>query len=124
MGIGGGIGLLAAGAILYWAVDVDLPYVDDDALGAILLAAGAILLVVGVVLNAAQRSHGPVDAGSGLALFAAGAVLAWALDVDLPFIADEALGAILMIGGLVTIGASLYMHQQQSRTKSVVERRY
>ena len=38
MGIGLGIVLIVAGAILLWAVDVDLPVIDDDELGVILLA--------------------------------------------------------------------------------------
>jgi hypothetical protein len=33
MGIGTGIFLIAIGAALSWAIDVDLPYVEDDAVG-------------------------------------------------------------------------------------------
>jgi hypothetical protein len=123
MGIGAGTGLLAAGAILYWAVDVDLPYLDDNALGAILIAAGVLAITVGVLMNA-RRTSGPNDVASGLGLLATGAILVWGLDVDLPFIYDEALGAILMVGGLVTIAAALFMHVQASRSTHVVQRRY
>ena len=122
MGIGAGVGLLAAGAVLTWAVDVDLPGVDDDALGAILIVLGVVMLVVSVVLNA-HRSHQGSDVGWGLALLAAGAILCWAVDVDLPYIVDQALGAILMVGGAVAIGASLFMHRQRTHTRHVVERR-
>lgn len=123
MGIGTGVGLLAAGAILYWAVDVDLPFLDDDKLGAILIAAGVVALIVGALVNL-RRSHGPSEAGTGLGMIAAGAFLTWALDVDVPYISDDALGAILMIGGVVALAATLVMHVQDSRSTRVVQRRY
>ena len=123
MGIGAGIVLLAIGAVLSWAVEVDLPYVDDDALGGILLAVGVTLLVVGVVLNASRRQGGPDDVAPGLGLLAAGAVLVWGLEVDLPYVYDAALGAILMAGGVVAIGATVFLHQQSRRTRRVVQQR-
>lgn len=56
MGIGIGIILIAAGAILYWAVDADIPNIDRGTLGIILMAVGALALVVALVMNA-QRSR-------------------------------------------------------------------
>ena len=56
MGIGLGIVLIAAGAILYWAIDIDLPFVTDSALGVILMAAGALALILALVMND-QRSR-------------------------------------------------------------------
>ena len=56
MGIGLGIVLIVAGAILFWAVEVDLPFIDDDALGVIFMAAGALAIVLALVMNA-QRSR-------------------------------------------------------------------
>lgn len=122
MGLGAGLVLLASGAILTWAVDVDLPYVDDDALGSMLLAAGVLSLVVAAVVNAARASR-VNDVGIGLSLIAGGAVLIWGLDVDVPYVWDGALGGILIVGGAVAIGASVLMQRQQTRSRRVVEYR-
>ncbi|RYU10962.1 hypothetical protein [Nocardioides iriomotensis] len=123
MGLGAGALLLAVGAILNYAVDVDVPYVNDDALGSILMAAGVVLLAVGLALHAARSSGGMTDTGAGLLMFAVGAVLAFALDVDVPYIWDWALGLILMVGGAIAIVASLVMHRQQTQTRRVVHDR-
>ncbi len=56
MGIGLGIILIVLGAILMWALQLDLDFVDDDALGLILMVAGAVTLVLALVMNA-QRSR-------------------------------------------------------------------
>jgi uncharacterized membrane protein HdeD (DUF308 family) len=56
MGIGLGIVLLVAGAILLFAVQVNVPLVSDDVLGIILLAAGALTIVLALILNA-QRGR-------------------------------------------------------------------
>ena len=56
MGIGLGILLIVAGAILLWALDLDLQFLDDDALGVILLSAGALAIILALVINA-QRSR-------------------------------------------------------------------
>jgi len=61
---------------------------------------------------------------AGLGLLATGATLVWGLDVDLPFINDDVLGAILMVAGVVTIAAALFMHLQSTRSTHVVQRRY
>jgi uncharacterized integral membrane protein len=56
MGIGLGILLIVLGAILTWAVEFDLEFLNDDALGVILLAAGALAIILALVMNA-QRSR-------------------------------------------------------------------
>ncbi len=56
MGIGLGVVLIVAGAILLWAVEFDLQFLDDDALGVILLAAGALAIILALVMNA-QRAR-------------------------------------------------------------------
>ena len=61
--------------------------------------------------------------GGGIGLLAAGAVLHWAVLVDVPYVDKDALGVVLMIVGLVTIAVSLVMNVQQSRTRNVVEYR-
>lgn len=113
MGLGTGVGLIAAGAVLTWALDVDLPYVEDDALGAILLVAGAVVMVAAAVMNA-QRPG--TDPSSGLGLGTAGAALLWAVDVDIPYVFDAALGAILLLGGAITIAVAVAMNQPRTRS--------
>ncbi|GAA3700270.1 hypothetical protein GCM10022204_16240 [Microlunatus aurantiacus] len=56
MGIGLGIFLIVVGAILLFALNVNIPYVSDDTLGIILLVAGALTLVLALVLQA-QRGR-------------------------------------------------------------------
>jgi uncharacterized membrane protein HdeD (DUF308 family) len=124
MGLGAGAFLLAAGAILTYAVDVDVPYVHEGALGSILVAAGVLLLAIALAVHAAKPGAGMTDTGAGLFMLAVGAVLAFALDVDVPYVWDWALGLILMFGGAVAIIASLVMHRQQTRTRRVVDERY
>ena len=55
MGIGLGILLIVLGAILTWAVEFDLEFLDDDALGVILLAAGALAIILALVRTAPPR---------------------------------------------------------------------
>jgi hypothetical protein len=119
MGLGTGIVLVALGAVLTWALDVDLPYVDDDALGALLLVVGVVAVVVTAVMHAQRPDVGP-DAGVGL--LTVGAALLWAVDVDIPYVYDSALGAILLVGGLVTVGAALAMNRPRTSRRQVVYR--
>jgi formate hydrogenlyase subunit 3/multisubunit Na+/H+ antiporter MnhD subunit len=114
MGIGVAVSCFAAGAILYFAVEVDLPYVEDDTLGSILLLVGVLAAIVAVLVNT-RRSHTGTSAGSGIGLILTGAILYWAVDVDFPFVADGALGVILMFAGVITLMATLTMHRQKSR---------
>ncbi|MGN6783129.1 MAG: DUF6458 family protein [Marmoricola sp.] len=46
MGIGVGVLLLVVGAILYWAVDVNIPGVSDNTLGIILMVVGVIAIIL------------------------------------------------------------------------------
>jgi hypothetical protein len=104
MGIGTGVFLIAAGSVLLWAIDADLPYIDDDSLGLILLLAGLAVLVISVVMKVDRPEAG---VGTGVFLIAGGAVLSWAIDADLPFIADYVLGTILLVAGAISICATL-----------------
>ncbi len=56
MGIGVGILLLVVGAVLYFAVEVDIPGLEDNTLGMILMIVGALAIVLALVMNA-QRSR-------------------------------------------------------------------
>lgn len=57
MAIGIGVVLIAAGLILLLdVVTVDISFIDDPALGGILLAVGVLAIVLSLVVNA-QRSR-------------------------------------------------------------------
>ena len=56
MGIGSGILLIVLGAIIEFAWTGNIPSVDDDVLGTILMVAG-LLTVVLVIISNAQRSR-------------------------------------------------------------------
>lgn len=114
--------VLTVAAVLTWAVDVDLPYVDDGTLSSVLLAVGLTLVVAGALM-AAARSDGSDEGAAGLGLLTLGMVLVWGLEVDVPQIEDTALGLILMLGGVVSLGATVYLDRQRTRTRRVVELR-
>jgi len=61
--------------------------------------------------------------GSGIALFVAGAIVTWAININLPFVADYALGVILMLAGAVWFIVALTMHLRRRRLQ-VTEHHY
>jgi hypothetical protein len=56
-------------------------------------------------------------------LVVVGAVILWALNLDLEFVTDDALGIILIVAGLAAIVLGLVMNAQRSRRKTTVEER-
>lgn len=56
MSIGAGIALLVIGAIVVYAVDVDVAYVDLDLVGYILMGAGAVIFLLGLIFLFRRRS--------------------------------------------------------------------
>lgn len=56
MSIGSGIVLFVIGAILAFAVNVDVQYVDLNLIGYILMAAGVVVFLLGLVLMLRRRS--------------------------------------------------------------------
>jgi hypothetical protein len=61
MGVGVGVVLLVVGAILYWAVEVDIPGVSDNTLGIILMVVGVIGLLMTMLIFAPRgRARGGV----------------------------------------------------------------
>jgi membrane-bound ClpP family serine protease len=56
MSIGAGVALFVIGAILVFAVNVDVDYVDLDMIGYILMGAGVVIFVLGLVLMMRRRS--------------------------------------------------------------------
>lgn len=65
MGIGVSAFLIAAGAVLYWAVTGDVEGVNLDVVGVILMVVGAIGLVWALITSSAMttRRGGPVARG-------------------------------------------------------------
>ena len=57
MYIGLGVVLIVIGAVLIWALDVDLSFVDDNTLGVILLIAGVLAVVLSLVINQQRNRH-------------------------------------------------------------------
>ncbi|WP_203579389.1 DUF6458 family protein [Microbacterium hibisci] len=55
MSIGAGIALFAIGAILAFAVNVEVEWVNLDMIGYILMGAGAVIFILGLVLLARRR---------------------------------------------------------------------
>jgi len=55
MSIGTGIALFVIGAILVFAVNVDIDVVNLDLIGYLLMGAGVIIFLVGIVLMTTRR---------------------------------------------------------------------
>lgn len=62
--------------------------------------------------------------GVGIVLIVLGAILLFALDVNLPFVSDDTLGVILIVAGVLALVLSLVMSAQRGRTRHVQETRY
>lgn len=56
MSVGAGIALVVIGAILAFAVDVQVPYVDLTLVGYILMGAGVVIFLLGLILMARRRT--------------------------------------------------------------------
>jgi hypothetical protein len=120
MGIGSGVGLIIAGAILTWAIELDVPYLYEGALGVIMMIAGLAVIAVTVAVH--PRAYSSV--GTGLALATAGAIFTWAVEIDLPYVYDGSLGVILLAAGLIGVIAAIVMDFQRQRSRQVVEYRH
>jgi membrane-bound ClpP family serine protease len=73
MSIGSGIALFVIGAILAFAVNVQLDVINLDLIGYLLMGAGAIIFIIGLVLMARRRestttTRSAVDPASGEAV--------------------------------------------------------
>jgi uncharacterized membrane protein HdeD (DUF308 family) len=62
--------------------------------------------------------------GAGVLLIVVGAILLFAVQADLPFVTDDALGIILIVGGILVIVLALVLNAQRTRTKHTQENRY
>ena len=57
MAIGLGVVLIVVGAIIMWALNVDLGFVEDSTLGLIFMLAGALCIILSLVVNAQRSRH-------------------------------------------------------------------
>lgn len=55
--IGGGVVLVVLGAILMYAVEVNIPGIDSNTLAVILMVAGVVLFVIGLLFAMRTRSR-------------------------------------------------------------------
>jgi len=55
MSIGGGIALFVIGAILAFAINVQVEWADLTMIGYILMGAGAVVFIIGLILLARRR---------------------------------------------------------------------
>ena len=62
--------------------------------------------------------------GVGIVLIVIGAILLFALNVNLPFVSDDTLGIILIVAGCFGAGSGAGDAAQRSRTRHVQENRY
>ena len=62
--------------------------------------------------------------GIGIFLFVLGAILLWAVEVNIPYVSDDTLGTILIVAGILAIALALVLNAQRTRTKHVQENRY
>ncbi|MGD8167427.1 DUF6458 family protein [Herbiconiux sp. P16] len=70
MSIGGGIALIVIGAILVFALNFQLDWIDLDLVGYILMGAGVLVLIIGIVMLLRRRqsvstTRSGVDPASG-----------------------------------------------------------
>lgn len=62
--------------------------------------------------------------GLGILLIVVGAILLFALNVNLPFVSDDTLGIILIVAGVLTVILALIINAQRGRTRHIQENRY
>ncbi|WP_022886534.1 DUF6458 family protein [Glaciibacter superstes] len=56
MSLGFGIFLFVVGAILVWALNFSVDWIDLDLVGYILMGAGVVIIILGIVLITRKRS--------------------------------------------------------------------
>ena len=56
MSIGTGVVLFVIGAILAFGLELDLPAINDDFIGYLLMGVGVVVFIVGLVLMTRRRS--------------------------------------------------------------------
>lgn len=61
MSIGTGIVLIVIGAILTFAINIEVEWADLDLIGYILMGAGAVVFIIGLILLARRRQTRRTD---------------------------------------------------------------
>lgn len=61
--------------------------------------------------------------GTGITLFVIGAILTFALHVNIPGLGENALGVILMLAGVLLVGLWFILGNQRRHGRTVVEER-
>lgn len=56
MSLGLGIFLVVVGAILVWALNISVDWIDLDLVGYIFMGAGAVIIILGIVLITRKRT--------------------------------------------------------------------
>jgi uncharacterized membrane protein HdeD (DUF308 family) len=56
MGVGVGVVMLVAGAIIYFALETDIPFMETNTLGIILMVVGVLAIILALIMNS-QRSN-------------------------------------------------------------------
>ena len=62
--------------------------------------------------------------GVGIVLIVIGAIMLFALNINLPFVSDDTLGIILIVAGALALILALVRQAQRSRTRHIQENRY
>ena len=60
--------------------------------------------------------------GTGITLLVVGAMLTFALNIAIPGVGKDALGVILMLGGVLVLGVWMVTENQRRHRRTVVER--
>lgn len=105
-----GITLIVVGAVICWAVVTDIPQLSDDALGVLLMVLGVLSIIVAVALKSERAEN---LAGLGLALIGLGAIAGFVLELDLPYVLDDALGVILIVAGVISLIIAFVAEQKE-----------
>lgn len=61
--------------------------------------------------------------GGGITLLVIGAILTFAVHVNIPGLGEHALGVILMLGGVLVLALWFVMENQRRRSHTIVEQR-
>ncbi|GAA3609895.1 DUF6458 family protein [Microlunatus ginsengisoli] len=62
--------------------------------------------------------------GLGVLLIVVGLILLFALNVNIPYVSDDVLGIILIVGGVLVIVLALVLNAQRRRSTHVQETHY
>lgn|GEM_PF-1293564 len=85
---------------------------------------GLTPILGGMGLTGGREAESAMGIGLGIVLIVIGAILLFALNLDIPWVSDDTLGIILILAGFLTLALALILNYQRGRTKHVQESRY